>query len=183
MDRGSDRGGLTTRWMTAMGSHRLQWVLEVFRRAGWKGKTALILATWFGAGLMPRASGTFGSLAAVPLVLVGWLGTAWSLSALASIIVIALWSAHRAQELLGKEDPSEVVIDEAAGMAVTLFLVPLSWTNIFLGFFIFRVFDVVKPWPVHQMERLHGGLGIVADDLMAGIYAHLVMRVFLWFAA
>jgi len=169
--------------MTAIGSHRLRSVLEVFGRAGWKGKTALILATWFGTGLMPWVPGTCGSVAAIPLVLVGRLGTAWSLSALTGIIVIALWSSHRAQELLGKEDPSEVVIDEAAGMAVTFFLVPLSWTNLILGFFIFRVFDVVKPWPARQMERLHGGLGIVADDLMAGIYAHLAMRVFLWLAA
>ncbi len=175
MDRRSEYGGLTTHLMSCAPSDNVP-VADAFRRAGYKGKAALILATWFGTGLMPRASGTFGTLAAIPLVLIGCLGVGWSVAALVGITVIAIWSSHRTQELLGKEDPSEVVIDEVAGFLVTLFLLPPSWMNIALGFFLFRFFDVLKPWPVRQAERLNGGFGIVTDDLLAGVYAHLFLR-------
>lgn len=155
-------------------------VPDVFRQTGFNGKAALILATWFGTGLMPRASGTFGTLAAIPLVLIGCLGVGWSAAALVVVTLTALWASHRTQELLGREDPSEVVIDEAAGFCVTLFLLPLTWQSVALGFILFRFFDVVKPWPVRQAERLRGGLGIVMDDLLAGVYAHLFLRSILW---
>ena len=141
------------------------------------GKMALILASWFGSGLMPVASGTFGTLTAVPFVMLlyfvgGWYGGL----GLIIITVVAIWTAQRTQELLGRSDPSEVVIDEVAGFSVTMFLLPLSWVTVGLGFILFRFFDIVKPWPVRQAESLKGGLGIVADDLLAGIYAHLILR-------
>jgi phosphatidylglycerophosphatase A len=158
-------------------------VSSAFRQAGFGGRAALILATWFGAGLMPRASGTFGTLAAIPLIWVGWLGAGWSVAALVALIVIAVWSSHRTGELLRKKDPSEVVIDEAAGLLVTMFLLPITWQSVALGFILFRFFDIVKPWPVRQSERLKGGVGIVVDDLLAGLYAHLVLRGVLWLAA
>jgi len=182
VDCRADRGGLTTRLKQAFRSDGME-ALDRFRKAGWKGKSAFILATWFGTGLIPVAPGTFGTLAAIPLVLIGWLGTGWSISVLTVTILVALWSSHRSQELLEMEDPSEVVIDEAAGIVVTLFLLPPSWMIVVLGFFLFRLFDILKPWPIRPMERLHGGLGIVADDLMAGMCAHLVMRIVLWLAA
>jgi phosphatidylglycerophosphatase A len=94
--------------------------------------------------------------------------------------VTAFWASHRTQELLGREDPSEVVIDEAAGFYVTLFLLPITWQSVALGFLLFRFFDIVKPWPVRQAERLKGGLGIVMDDLLAGVYAHLLVRGIVW---
>lgn len=140
------------------------------------------MATWFGAGLAPRAPGTFGTLAAIPLILIYRFGPAWSVAALMGIMAVAVWSAHRTGELLGREDPSQVVIDEAAGLFVTLFLLPITWESVLLGFILFRFFDIVKPWPVRQSERLKGGLGIVVDDLLAGIYAHLILRGVLWLA-
>jgi phosphatidylglycerophosphatase A len=159
-------------------------VQDVFRQTGFTGKTALILATWFGSGFIPVASGTFGTLAAIPFVLLlsclgGWYGAI----ALVVITAVAVWTSHRTQDLLGKPDPSEVVIDEVAGFSVTMFLLPLSWTSVGLGFILFRFFDIVKPWPVRQAEGLKGGLGIVADDLLAGVYAHLILRGILLVAA
>jgi phosphatidylglycerophosphatase A len=117
--------------MTPLQSDKVS-VVDIFRRAGWSGKAALIMATWFGSGLAPRASGTFGTLAAIPLILIYRLGPAGSVAALAGIILVAVWSAHRTGELLGTKDPSEVVIDEAAGFFVTLFLLPITWESIFL---------------------------------------------------
>ena len=78
-------------------------------------------------------------------------------------------------------DPSEVVIDEVAGFLLTMFLLPLSWLTLGLGFILFRVFDILKPYPIKQAEKLRGGLGIVMDDLVAGIYAHLCVRLILFF--
>jgi phosphatidylglycerophosphatase A len=74
-----------------------------------------------------------------------------------------------------------VVIDEVAGLLVTMFLVPLSWLALGLGFTLFRFFDILKPYPVRQAERLRGGLGIVMDDLLAGLYAHICLRIILFF--
>jgi len=178
VDRGSERGGLKTRLMSRAQSDNVS-VPDAFRKTGWRGRTALILATWFGTGLMPRASGTFGTAAAIPLVLIGCLGTGWSSAALAVIVASAAWAAHRTCEILGRPDPSEVVIDEVAGFFVTLFMLPLSWRSVVLGFILFRFFDIVKPWPIRRTERLKGGLGIVVDDLLAGVYAHLLLRVIL----
>jgi len=127
--------------------------------------------------LAPVMPGTFGTLAAVPLILVlGWFGVWYGAFALVAITMVAIWASHRTQEMLGTPDPSEVVIDEVAGFLVTMVFFPPSWVSLSLGFILFRFFDIVKPWPVRQAERLRGGLGIVMDDLLAGLYAHL----FLW---
>jgi len=179
VDRGPQQGGLGTRLMSRAQPENLS-VPDAFRQTGFNGKAAIILSTWFGSGLMPRASGTFGTLAAIPLILIGRLGTGWSAVALAVVTLSAFWASQRTLELLGREDPSEVVIDEAAGFAATMFSLPLTWESVALGFIFFRLFDVVKPWPVRQAERLKGGLGIVMDDLLAGVYAHLCLRGILW---
>lgn len=179
MDCVSQQGGVRIRLIGRAQSDPLS-VPEAFGQSGFAGKTALILATWFGAGLMPRASGTFGTLAAIPLVLMGHLGAGWSAAVVALVSLTAFWASQKTEELLGKKDPSEVVIDEVAGFSITLFLLPLTWQSLSLGFILFRIFDVVKPWPVRQAERLRGGLGIVMDDLLAGVYAHLCLRGILW---
>jgi len=153
---------------------------DAFRGAGPGGRGALILSSWFGSGLFPVASGTFGTLTAIPLVLISGLGTAWAVSILIAVTGVGIWAAGRTEDLLRKEDPSEVVIDEVAGLSVTMFLLPLSWQSIALGFFLFRFFDVAKPWPVHPLEKLKGGWGIVMDDLMAGVYAHVLLRAVLF---
>jgi phosphatidylglycerophosphatase A len=153
---------------------------KVFKQSGFSGKTALILASWFGSGLVPVASGTFGTLAAVPVLLcLDHLGMWIRPFILAITVGIAIWTAGRSQDLLGRNDPSEVVIDEVAGFLVTMFLLPSTWLTLGLGFVLFRVFDVLKPYPVRQAESLSGGLGIVMDDLLAGVYAHLGVRILL----
>ena len=157
-------------------------VLNAFRQTGFYGKIALILATWFGVGLAPVISGTFGTLAAVPLILLlNYFGEWYGVIALVVVTVVAIWASDRTQGLLGKTDPSEVVIDEVAGFLVTMLLLPASLVNVGLGFILFRFFDIVKPWPVRQSERLKGGVGIVVDDLLAGVYAHLCLRGVLLF--
>ena len=97
-------------------------------------------------------------------------------------VPLAIWSSHLSHKLLKRDDPSEVVIDEVAGILWTFFLLPLSWLTLCVGFILFRIFDIFKPFPIRTLERrLRGGIGIVLDDLLAGIYANLCLRIFLLF--
>ena len=158
-------------------------VVECFRRTGIKGKVILILSSWFGSGLAPFAPGTFGTLAAVPLVIgFGFLGHWAAFLCVMGISGLAIWVSQGAENLLGKKDPSAVVIDEVAGISLTMFLVPISWLSLCAGFLLFRFFDIVKPWPARRAEKLSGGLGIVLDDLVAGVYAHLALSLILFLA-
>lgn len=145
---------------------------EIFRESAFSGKVALVLGTWFGCGLAPMASGTCGTLGAIPLIIVlEKLGIRSHAIVLLPALALAVWASARTQDLLGREDPSEVVIDEVAGFLLTMALLPFTWLSLCLGFFLFRIFDILKPFPIKQLETLKGGLGIVMDDLMAGIYA------------
>ncbi len=147
-------------------------IQEIFRKSVFSDKIAIVLSTWFGSGLSPFASGTIGTLAAVPLVLaLNSLGILSSVYTVLITVVIAVWSSDRTQDVLGKKDPSEVVIDEVAGYLLTMALLPHSWLTLCLGFFLFRFFDVLKPFPIKHLEKLKGGFGIVFDDLLAGLYA------------
>ena len=137
---------------------------------------ALLLATAFGVGYIPLAPGTFGS--AVGLLL--WAVLPASATAQAAAIVILFiagsWSASVAERHFERTDPGQVVIDEVMGMLITLFLNPVGWAGAALAFLLFRVADVVKPYPANRLERLHGGVGVMADDGMAAIYANLALR-------
>lgn len=158
-------------------------VKESFRKAGFSGKAALIFSTWFGVGLIPWAPGTFGSLGAVPLVIVfAYFGAIYLNLFLILIIPFAVWASGISQELLEKYDPSEVVIDEVVGLFMALFFIPPSWMSIILGFFLFRIFDILKPFPIGMIDRrVKGGIGIVLDDILAGIYANICVRIILIF--
>jgi phosphatidylglycerophosphatase A len=152
-----------------------------FRQAGASGKAALALATWFGVGFLPRMPGTFAAVAGCPLVwLTDRLGPVPGSVFLAVLLVLAFWSAGRAERMAEQDDPRQIVIDEVVGLLVALFLVPLSWLNLLLGFALFRVFDIRKPFPLRRAEKLGGGLGIVLDDLLAGVYANLALRLIRW---
>ena len=156
----------------------------VFRKTGIYGKAALILGTWFGSGLAPFASGTFGTLAAAPLVALSSLFSPLSRAIfLVIMILIAIWASQVVHRLLKKVDPSEVVIDEVAGFLLTMLWIPLSWGMLLAGFLLFRIFDIWKPWPAGPAEQLHGGFGIVLDDLVAGLYANLGLRLILCFGS
>lgn len=142
----------------------------------------LLLATWFGCGYWPWGPGTAASLAAIVLaaVLHVYIGP-WRLvlSFLIAILLLpSIWSSTRAARLLNRKDPGCVVIDEVLGQWVTLLgATSLYWKTLLAGFLLFRIFDIWKPWPVRQFEKLPEGSGIVADDLAAGVYGALILYI------
>src|SRR5215204_122326 len=133
-------------------------------------------------GFFPIAPGTAGSLAALALyAFVRWVGVpAFELGMIVAVFAIGIWAASGTEVALGRKDPGVVVIDEVLGMLITLALLPVSMAGVALGFLLFRVLDVVKPSPAAQLEHLHGGLGIMADDAVAGLYSHLLLRLCVW---
>jgi phosphatidylglycerophosphatase A len=142
---------------------------------------ARFLATGFYSGYAPVAPGTFGTLAAVPLAYVLYVATGASgplyVLALGICVGAATWACDRFAAELGVKDPSVVVADEIAGYLLAVAFMPATVPRLFAAFVAFRFFDIVKPPPVRQAERLPGGLGIVADDLLAGVLANLVVRL------
>jgi phosphatidylglycerophosphatase A len=141
----------------------------------------LAVATVFGVGYAPVAPGTFGSAAGL---LLWWLLPASATVqaiAIAGIFVAGSWGGNVAERHFGRTDPGQVVIDEVMGMLITLFLNPVGWMGALAGFLIFRVFDVIKPYPANRLEQLHGGIGVMADDGMAAVYANLALRLGLYF--
>jgi phosphatidylglycerophosphatase A len=144
---------------------------------------ALLLSTFGYVGYFPIAPGTAGSAAAIPLhLLLRWLGLPWLEVAVIVVLCAAgFWAGTVAAQHYGREDPGYVVLDEVVGMLLTLlFIQPLTWSGIGAGFLLFRLFDIVKPTPARQLERLHGGVGIMMDDVMAGIYGNLALRLLIW---
>lgn len=146
---------------------------------------ATLVATFFGIGRMRPGPGTWGSVAAALL----WTGVASQLApalrmpvgiALAvAVTLIGIPAATRVARACGKKDPQFVVIDEVAGQLIALITVPLAWKTFLAGFILFRVFDIVKPTPVRQLEKLPDGIGIMLDDVAAGLYALAVMQLLL----
>lgn len=143
---------------------------------------AVAVASFGYVGFFPIAPGTAGSLAAVPLfLLIRWLGIpVVELAAIVVVFAIGVWAASQTEVALGRKDPGVVVIDEVLGMLITLALLPASIPVIILGLLLFRALDVIKPFPAAQLEHLHGGLGIMADDAVAGVYSYLLLRLCIW---
>jgi phosphatidylglycerophosphatase A len=141
-------------------------------------RLALLIATSGYIGFAPAAPGTVGSAAGVALFyLVRTAAMPWLEAAVIVMLFAAgVWAASSAEQQLGGTDPGPVVIDEVVGMLITLAWLPVTPMGAFVGFLIFRVLDVVKPWPSRQFESLHGGLGIMADDAMAAVYGRLLMQ-------
>ncbi|MCP4718075.1 MAG: phosphatidylglycerophosphatase A [Desulfobacteraceae bacterium] len=141
-------------------------------------KLIILGATGFGLGRIPVAPGTFGTLAAIPLIwLMTWMNPGLVAFFLVSLILLSVYVADKAEIIMGEKDPGSIVIDEIAGFCVTMTLVPLSWLTIILGFIAFRCFDILKPVPVKYFEnKFSGGAGIVLDDIMAGVLAALVLK-------
>lgn len=135
------------------------------------------IAFGFGTGLAPKAPGTVGTLVALPLY---WLIQDWSLLAYISLVVLAfifgVWICQTTADWLKLQDPSGIVWDEVVGYLVTMTAAPSGWQWMVAGFLLFRLFDIWKPWPVSLADKkLHGGLGIMLDDVVAGVYAALTM--------
>jgi phosphatidylglycerophosphatase A len=123
-----------------------------------------------------------GSLAGLAAYLLVW----WTQSAVVEVLLIAVlfaagvWAGTIAERFFGGIDPGPVVIDEVVGMLITLAFIPMSLPGAIAGFVLFRIFDIIKPYPAGRFERLHGGLGVMADDVMAALYANVALRGVLW---
>lgn len=142
-------------------------------------RVAVFIATVAYTGYFPIAPGTIGSLAGLLVYLLVW----WAQSPLvetALILVLFLagvWAGTTAERYFGGIDPGPIVIDEVVGMLITLAFIPVGVSGAIAGFVLFRIFDVIKPFPAGRLERLHGGFGVMADDAMAAIYANVSLRI------
>lgn len=139
------------------------------------------LGLGFGSGLAPKAPGTFGTLAAIPIY---WLMQDLSLSIYLAITVtafiIGIWICQQSADWLQKDDPSAVVWDEIIGYMVTMIAAPAGWQWMLAGFILFRFFDILKPWPISWLDKnLHGGLGIMVDDVVAGVFAAILLQAYI----
>lgn len=144
-------------------------------------RLAIALATFFGCGFFPKAPGTIGSLAGIATAeLLHWWGAGRFTLLIIAIVVfpVAVWASSAAARALGRKDPGQVVIDEVLGQWVTLLGAAVwTWQTYLAAFLLFRLFDIWKPPPVRQAEALPEGLGIVADDVLAGIYGALILYI------
>jgi phosphatidylglycerophosphatase A len=146
-----------------------------------KNAIAMFLATGFKSGYTPVAPGTAGSLAALlPCGILSLLPLPVSAIFLVAFIILAIWAAEIAEGLEGQKDPDCIVIDEFAGMMITLLGVRFTWQSALAGLLVFRFMDILKPFPIRYLEKtIPGGAGIVVDDVAAGVAAHLVLRLLL----
>ena len=144
-------------------------------------RLAVVIATAGGAGYVPIAPGTAGSAVGILLYFLTrhW-PAAWQAALLFAVSLAGAWAAHVAARHFQREDPSYVVIDEVAGQLMTVFLLDLGVVGAAAAFLLFRVLDVIKPWPVQRFEALPGGVGIVADDLAAGAIGWLLLSAGVW---
>ncbi len=145
-------------------------------------RLAVFIATVGYCGYFPLAPGTVGSAAGLIFYLLVW----WSQSPLVEVglivvlFAIGVWAGTASERYFGGIDPGPVVIDEVVGMLITLAFIPVGWSGALAGFVLFRIFDVIKPYPANRLEALHGGLGVMADDAMAAVYANLSLRALMW---
>jgi len=139
------------------------------------------LALGFGSGLAPKAPGTFGTLAAIPifLLLTIFMPTPFSYALAVTVMALAgIYICGKAAADVGVHDHPAIVWDEFVGFFITMFMVPVSWQSILVGFILFRVFDIFKPWPISFIDKkMVGGIGIMFDDVVAGIFALVIMQL------
>lgn len=146
-------------------------------------RLAVFIATAGYSGYFPFAPGTVGSAVGLLVYLpVWWIGSAaFEAALIVALFAAGVWAGTTAERYFGGVDPGPVVMDEVVGMLITLAFIPgLGWSGALTGFVLFRIFDVIKPYPAARFERLHGGLGVMADDAMAAIYANVSLRLLLW---
>jgi phosphatidylglycerophosphatase A len=145
-------------------------------------RLAVFIATVGYAGYFPVAPGTVGSAAGLVAYLIVW----WTQSPLVEVTLIVtlfalgVWAGTTAERYFGGIDPGPVIVDEVVGMLITLAFIPVGLSGAIAGFLLFRIFDIIKPFPAGRLEALHGGLGVMADDAMAAVYANLSLRGLLW---
>jgi phosphatidylglycerophosphatase A len=141
-----------------------------------------ILTSFFGIGLISKGGGTVAAIATV-LIWVVAIAQPFSVTAIASTIVVTIygvWGANKVEAEWGK-DSSRVVIDEVSGMMITLLFIPITTFNLMIGLLLFRFFDIVKPLFIKRLENLPKGWGVMADDVLAGIYSNIILQILLYF--
>lgn len=143
----------------------------------------IALTTFFYVGYLPLIPGTFGSLAGAALfyLIRGSLGL--HLLAVCVLIILGFLFAGEAEKIIKTKDPRCIVIDEVSGMLLAFLFVPFDIKTAIIGFFLFRVFDSLKPYPIGRLEKLKGSAGIMCDDIMAGLYTNIVLQVVLRLAS
>jgi phosphatidylglycerophosphatase A len=149
------------------------------------GNWTHLLAFGFGAGCSPKAPGTMGTLLAIGFYLpMSQLSLAWYAALLALISIGGIWLCDRASRDLGVHDHPGIVWDEIAGYLLTMFAAPAGWLWILIGFALFRLFDIWKPWPIGWLDRrVSGGFGIMLDDLVAGVFAAIGLQALAYWLA
>ena len=142
-------------------------------------RAVIFLATGFFVGTVPFAPGTFGSIIGLPLVfLLSRINLLLSVAYILLFILFAIGIASATEKILNQKDPAKIVIDEIAGIMVAFTGLPFNLKTVIAGFVIFRVFDILKPFPIRSLERrVGGGSGVVLDDVLAGVYANLILRL------
>ena len=141
-------------------------------------RVAVLLATAGGAGYAPVAPGTVGSaIGVIAYLLTRHWPASWQIGLAATVTIAGIWAAGVAAQHFGRHDPGQVVIDEVSGQWVTLLLTGAGPLGVVVGFFLFRLLDVTKPWPARRMETLPSGLGIMADDLMVALYGNVLLQI------
>jgi phosphatidylglycerophosphatase A len=147
-------------------------------------RLAVLVCSFGYVGFFPIAPGTAGSAAGVVVYLIcRGLGLPhFELPLIVALFVVGVLAGGAAEKALGGVDPGPVVIDEVMGMLMTLFLIPVNWVGLILGFVLFRIFDVIKPYPARRFEQFPGGLGMMADDAMAAVYANLLLHAVYYLA-
>ena len=137
------------------------------------------LALGFGSGLAPKAPGTFGTLAAVPVFFLAMnLANLYYLLLLIVMSIAGVYICGKAAKDAGVHDHGAIVWDEIVGFMITMYLIPVNWLTVLVGFALFRFFDILKPWPISYLDKnCHGGLGIMLDDIVAGIAAWACMML------
>ncbi len=145
-------------------------------------RLAVLIATVGYCGYSPIAPGTVGSAAGLVFYLLVW----WTGSPVVEVALIAglfaagVWAGTIAERYFGGIDPGPIVMDEVVGMLITLAFIPVGLSGALAGFVLFRIYDVIKPYPAGRFEQLHGGLGVMADDAMAAVYANITLRLLMW---
>ena len=141
------------------------------------------LAFGFGSGCSPWAPGTFGTLAAIPIYLLLQAASLWMYLLITTLMfLIGIWLCRETTKKLGVHDHSGIVWDEIVGYLVTMIAAPQGWLWIVTGFVLFRIFDILKPWPISIADKkIHGGFGIMIDDIIAGIFAFATLQLILHF--
>lgn len=133
----------------------------------------------FGSGLMPKAPGTFGTLPAIVLVwLFASLDAAAYIGVVAFVTIIGIYLCGATAKAMGEHDSPSIVWDEIAGYMIAMIAIPVSWQSLLLAFVLFRLFDILKPWPIRWLDKhVDGGFGIMIDDVLAGFFTLILMHI------